>query len=419
MARRILSFLLILVAACSVLRAQRNEDIVHLDHADSLIGREIDGEKVRELVGNVRFSQGRILVNCMHAIQYMSRNRIELEGEVAVRDDSLTLFANRGVYYSDSKTAEGFDRVRLNDRVTYIDAGYGIYHTETGKAFFRYNVHVEDTASTLASDELTYFRREQRLIADGNVVLTNPANSVTIHGGHFEHDKIAGTSVMTVAPHAVQVDTSEGGVIDSLVVSGRMLESYQDTIRRLVATDSVVIIRSDFSGECGLATFLTGLDSIEMFRNPFIWYSSGEGETTQVAGDSIFVKLHERIIDHMLVRGSAMAISQADSSFPSKFHQLTGQELQLAFVDRQVSRIDVDRNASMVYFLFEDGSPNGLNTTSGDHVAITFENRKINTITVTGGVEGRYVPERLLAQREAEFNLPGFNWKERRPRRPD
>jgi hypothetical protein len=73
----------------------------------------------------------------------------------------------------------------------------------------------------------------------------------------------------------------------------------------------------------------------------------------------------------------------------------------------------------MVYFLFEDGAPNGLNTTSGDHVAINFEKRKINTITVTGGVEGRYVPERLLATRQAEYNLPGFNWKERRPRRPD
>ena len=35
---------------------------VHLEHADSLIGLVIDGEQARQLVGNVRFTQGTVEV---------------------------------------------------------------------------------------------------------------------------------------------------------------------------------------------------------------------------------------------------------------------------------------------------------------------------------------------------------------------
>lgn len=399
--------------------AQQPDDVLYLDHADSLIGREIEGEKVRELVGNVRFSQGSILVNCQRAMQYMSRNKVELEGEVAVRDDSLTLFTNRGVYYSDTKSAEAFDMVRLNDGITFITAGYGLYNTESRKAYFRYRVRVEDTASVLLADELTYFRDEQHLVADGNVVLLNPANSVTIRGGHFDHEKTAGTSVMTMSPRAVQVDTSDDGTIDSLVVTGGRLESYQDSTRRLVAIDSVVMIRSDFSGMCGRAVFLSDQDSIELRSHPFVWYATEARETTQVSGDSMFVHLNERTLERLFVRGSATAISQADSSDATRFHQMTGVEMLLTFRDRKIRRIDVEKTASMVYYLYEDGKPNGLNTTSGDRVAMLFDDRRIASITVAGGVEGRYIPERLLKNREPEYNLQGFNWKVDRPRRTE
>ena len=49
--------ILLLLCAASVLGQEGN---VVIEHADSLVGLEINGEKARELIGNVRFRQGKV-----------------------------------------------------------------------------------------------------------------------------------------------------------------------------------------------------------------------------------------------------------------------------------------------------------------------------------------------------------------------
>jgi len=408
--------LLISAGAPSRSSAQQDSGIVTLEHADSLVGREIAGERVRELIGNVRFSQGKTHVDCHHAIQYLSRDRIELDGEVAVREDSLTLYTNRGVYYGATKMAEALDGVRMNDGITFVQSAAGTYFSQTKRAHFTRDVIVQDTASTLTADEVWYYRAEERMIADGSVTITNAGNAITIHGGHFEHEKLSRFSAMTLNPRAVQIDTAEDGTIDSLVVTSKRMESYQDSLQRLVTIDSTRMMRRNFSGICGRSVFFTQLDSIEMKESPFVWYASADEETTQVSGDSMYVHLHDRKLDRLDVRGSAVAISQADTAYPRRFHQMTGQVIVMHFTGGAISEINVNQTATMLYYLFDGERPNGLNTTTGDHVTVTFIDRKIDRIKVVGGVEGQYVPERLLAGHEAEHNLAGFNWKDQRPR---
>ena len=117
----------------------------------------------------------------------------------------------------------------------------------------------------------------------------------------------------------------------------------------------------------------------------------------------------------MYVCGKAVALSLADSLYVNRFNQMTGQTMILRFTDNKVHRIDVDRTATSLYYLFDGEKPNGLNKTSGDHVTIAFSDGKINTIRVIAGVEGQYYPEKLVKQRESEYNLQGFNWRKDRP----
>ena len=409
--------LVLLVMACVAVTRSQQEKVIVLEHADSLVGKILDGEEVRELIGHVRFRQGTVAVSCDRAVQFLKTRKVSLHGNVLVRDDTVTMRGKRGMYYNADRVAEAYDGVRLDDGKTVLTADYGRYHVDAKKAFFRSNVVVEDSASTLKADSLTYYREDKRSIADGEVQIHNTGDNVTILGGHFENFTRQQFSRMTLHPVVVQVDTS-GATPDTFTVRSRVMESYRDSTKRLVAIDSVRIAGSLLSGEAGIAVFLTDADSIVLKQNPFVWY-----EESQVSGDSIFIKLLKRKPETVYVRGDPFAISRSDSLYTKRFDQLTGELITMRFSGGRIRRIDVNQTATSVYFLFEDRKdsagtsrrPNGLNKTTGDHVAIYFVDGKADRISVVGGVEGEYFPENLVDGREPEYYLPGFNWREDHP----
>lgn len=412
--------LIVLVLACCSVVSPQQEKVVDLERADSLVGKIIDGERVRELIGNVRFRQGAVVVDCDRAIQYLQSQRIALQGNVVVRDDTITMKGNRGLYHSAERYAEAFDGVQLDDGTTTLTATYGRYYPDEKKAFFKTNVLVKDTISQLKADELTYFRDKKRSIAVGNVEIHNIEDNITIFGGHFENHSEQKFSKMTLQPRVIQIDTS-GGEIDTFTVSSRVIESYRDSVRRLIAIDSVQLWSSELSGECGHAVYLPELDSIVMRKKPFIWY-----DESQVSGDSIFIRLKKRKPEIVYIRGDAFAISVSDSLYPKRLNQLTGALITMFFDEGRIQQIQVDQTATSVYFLYEDRrdtaevvqrTPNGLNKTSGDRVVIHFSDGRAERISVISGVEGEYFPENMVEGKERDYYLPGFNWRMDRPGR--
>ncbi|MCZ6775372.1 MAG: hypothetical protein O7D34_02810 [Ignavibacteria bacterium] len=402
------AFLCCVLAQASVFSQSSN--VINLENADSLLGKIIEGKEVRELIGHVKFSQGDISVSCDRALQYIETGRVILTGNVVVQDDSVIIRAPRGMYHRDERRVEAFDSVSLDDGKVRLTARYGEYFVGPKRAFFHSHVVIDDAGSTVIADSLVYFRTEKRSVATSNVKVYNAADNVTIMGNQLEHLSEARFSRVTGGPVFFQVDTSASGKMDTLVVRSRVMESYRDSIRRLLAIDSVEIVRSDLAGLAGFAEFFTEGDSILLRSSPVIWY-----EQTQVTGDSINVYLKARKLHHVDVMGEAFALSQSDSNYPERFDQITGEFMRMHFLDRKLDRIDVERRAISVYHLYEDDEPNGLNRTSGDHIVLLFEKGKVQSIKIFGGVEGRYIPENLVHDREEEYRIAGFRWRDDRP----
>jgi hypothetical protein len=262
----------------------------------------------------------------------------------------------------------------------------------------------------VTADSLTYFRVDKHSVAQGNVKVYNKTDNITITGHRLDHWSERAFSHVTDRPVLVQVDSSGPGRFDTLVVRSREMEAYRDTVRLLVATDSVRIVRSDLAAVCGVARFYTGADSITLRTVPVVWY-----QDTQVTGDSINVHLKNRKLDYVDVLGNAFAISRGDSNFPERYDQLTGERMRMQFADKGLQQIDVETHAISLYHLYEDSLGNGLNRTSGDRILITFEEGKVASIRVVGGVEGKYYPENLVEGKESEFAIAGFRLHTNRP----
>jgi len=391
--------------------------VIDLKSANELKQKVVNGEEVRELIGNVHFIQTtatgeQVRVWCDKATRFMNQNKIDLYGRVRIVRDSTTITAPEGTYFANERRAEMRRNVRLEKGKTILTSRYGEHFVDDKRSFFRDDVTLVDTTSTVTCQFLYYVESEQKAIATGNVVVVNSQNAVTVFGDSLIHYDQGNYTEIPKNPRMMQIDTTASGIIDTFLVVGKMMRSFRDSTQRLIAEDSVSMARGEFSARCGVATYFIRKDMIVLQQQPVIWES-----VNQVTGDSIVVRLANKRLSSVYVKGRAMVVSQADSVHRNRFDQLTGRVLTMYFSGNKLAQVDVERNATSLYYLFETSRPNGANKSSGDRILIEFLDGKVDRIKVVGGVQGQYVPEKIIVGREQEYNLDGFRWFDVRPRR--
>ncbi|MCX7984084.1 MAG: hypothetical protein N3A63_04170 [Bacteroidetes bacterium] len=391
--------------------------VIELRSAQRLEGKMVGDEEVRELIGNVHFTQptkngGRVYVWCDRAIRYMVQNRLELYGNVKVQEGEAILTSNEGFYNANTRVMEVHTGVRLQQGVKVLTARHGIYYVDEKWSYFHTDVRVEDSSTVITCYELWYFEREARSVARDSVHIYNKVSKYHIYGDSLEYREKESLSIIPKNPRLVKIDTTNQGVIDTTVVESTTMKFFQAPEEKLLALGNVQMARSDLATKCNYAMYLRMADSILLTNAPIVW--SGNN---QVTGDSIFVKIEQNELRRVTVHGHAMAISLSDSLTPTRFNQLSGKYLTMYFRDNTLQHIDVQRNAMSFYYVFDNSVPNGANKISGEHIEIVFEEGEVATLRVHRGVEGQYIPERMLAGKESEYNLDGFHWRIDRPKR--
>ena len=94
---------------------------------DSLIGKVIDGESVREIYSNVVLTQGNVVITCDLAIQFLARNNAILKGNVIAKQDSLTIITDEGFYFGNERRTKSTAGIMLDDRKVVLQADSGEY----------------------------------------------------------------------------------------------------------------------------------------------------------------------------------------------------------------------------------------------------------------------------------------------------
>lgn len=424
---------------------------------ETLIGRTISGEMVREVSGNVVITQGDIIINCNKAIQYISRNDAELIGDVVVRQHNLTITTPHGFYKGDERIAESNAGVILNDQKVILSAKNGEYYFNEDRAYFVDSVRLYDTATTLTSYELTYYKNENRSVAvnnvkivdadniieadslehfrdtritfaDQNVKVRNFINNVVIYGNHLEDYAERDYSLITDNPLLIQIDTTYFSMpdtisaedtlnftLDTLIIKSLVMEAYRDTGNRFIATDSVEIVRGNFASKNPYTIYFKDEEYIVTGQNensymPVIWH-----ENTQLTGDSITIFIRSNKIELLEVSSNGFIISQSEN-YPARYDQISGERIFIYFTEGAISKTEVFGNVYSIYFMFEeDESPNGLTKSTSQDAVIAFESKQVNEVRLYGSPKTEYHPEQHIFGKEFSFTLPGFNIVEGRP----
>ena len=448
-------FLLFFSTLSFVLYAQ-SEDEKIIVFGDSLVGKIVEGESIREVIGNVRLNQGNVIVTCNKAIQYLARNEAELIGNVIAKQDSLTLKTEKGYYFGNFRKTKSTSEIILDDTKVVLSADSGEYFFDEARAFFQTNVKLIDSTTTLSSDKLTYFKNEDKSIATGNVDITDKENNIradtlthlrrtkfsiaegnvsiknirdnlTIFGNHLEDDAQLKYTLINKNPILIQVDTTfnlekvdqDRISIDTLFIKSKVMESFRSGEDVFKATDSVKILRNNFASVNDLTTYYRDEEKIitekisEDAERPLLWY-----ENSQLIGDSITIYLSDGEIRSLTVNRNTFMLSQ-NKIYDQRFDQTSSDSVNLHFINNRLDRAEFAGKVQSIYYLYDEDNPNGLVKSTAHKAVIVFMENEIDQVRLFGSPTSEYYPESKVEGLERTFTLPKFVFKENRPAKND
>lgn len=447
------------------------QDKITINHADSLVGKTIDGEQVREAVGNVSLSHNNVHITCNRVIQYFNQNKADLYGNVKVVQDTLSIFAPQGTYYGNESKVVCPAGATLTDPKTTLKANYGVYLFTQDLANFRGNVRITDNTSyTITSDELDYYRSVQKSYARGNVKVVSDSSVIysdnlvyekligistatgnvkiesdstvitskkatyyefekksiaeedvkidfltenaVVYGSYAENYETRNYSFVRGKARLVQIETKDGNTDTTFIFSEKM-ESFRNIPEHYIARDSVKTMRNDFSSVSNSGYYFRDISGkggvISLAGEPVVWK-----EEMQVTGDSIYANFRDDIDDIYIIK-SAFALQLNDLN-SSRYDQISGIFMHIKFIQNQVDFIQVDTNAASIYFVYDSNSPNGANRSNGDVIKLHFKEKKVDKVNIYGKPTGTYFPENLV--NTDELRLLGFRIRTNKPQRP-
>lgn len=452
---RSLLILIYIFVSCIFIYSQEEDERITVI-GDSLIGKVIDGESIREVIGSVKLKQGNVLVTCEKAIQYLAQNEAELIGNVVATQDSLTLKTDKGFYFGNLRKTKSTSGIILDDTKVVLTADSGEYFFDEARAFFQSNVTLVDSNTILSADELTYFknldksiavsnvrindgnnvitadtlthlRKTEFSIADGKVSISNIRDNLTIFGNHLEDNGELKYTLINENPLLMQIDTTfstsgdslEEISIDTLFIKSLVMEGFRSETNMFKATDSVKILRGNFASINDLTTYYRDQEKIitEKIREdsprPKLWY-----ENSQLTGDSVTIFLEDGQIEMLSVNENTFMLSQ-HKKFELRFDQTSAASIYLTFTANRLEQVDFSGKVQSIYYLYDEDVPNGLVKSTAQKTTILFENNEVEQVRLYGSPTSEYHPEVKVEGLVRTFTLPKFVFSENRPVKED
>lgn len=402
-----------------VFRASAQQDVgpeipIVLEHADSLLGSGSVESSLRTFIGNVRFRQGNVTGRCEKVVQDVLRNTVELRGSVVIRQADLTISAPEINYDGATSTAHAVRGIRLQQAKTVIVSQIGSYDMRSKRARFLREVHAIDDTIRLWCDSLDYDRQRDTMLARGNVHIHDTVQGSWFSGMRARRDAAAG--IMELVGQARAWSWSQGtpGSADTTFISADTLltasQSEADS-SGMTALGTVLMVRGSTASRSGKLRYDDQSGRILLELSPVVWSDSSILQATSIEAES-----SDRHLRRLVGSGNAILLSRSDSLIPVRFDQIGGDKIIMSFeADSSRTLRAIGQSVSITYRQ-ESGQRKGLAKVAADTIDARIVRDAVTDVYWLGGVSGENHPERLVRDREGEFQIPGMVVPQDRPR---
>ena len=326
------------------------KDRLRLEKADVLESKTIDGKTVQYLSGNVIITKGDLTLTCQEGRNYEKEEIAYLFRDVTATTGTTVLTCDTLKFFSRE------DRILSNG-----------------------NPHVRDEDYDLVADSIIVFTEQDSGVAIGRVRLQQKGQ--TIYADRIEYEK----------------KPDQDGV------------SY-------TAIGQVAIEDSSRTATCGRARYERTKEVTTLELEPEI-----KENGRILAGEKIILTYKNEILETLHIPGKAHGITpvqgykniESDSLVTRDsvqfFDDMEGSVLTGYFVEGSLDSMRLEGMATSLYHIFEDSLYQGRNKTSGDTIMITFLNNDLDKLTVIGGSQGTYTPDKAGAGMEFPITYSADN----------
>jgi len=298
--------------------------------------------------------------------------------------------------------------VQLVDSINTLKSSTLTYFSEIQKAIAVGNVNISDKESIIFCDSLIHLRTIKKSNAFRNVRIVNKKQKLTIIGNELIDDGEINFTRIIGNPLLTKIDTTNEGKLDTLLIRAKAFESKEDSVKKLLAIDSVKIIRGELSSVNNYTVLYRDenrlmIKKIKNDKNsPVLWYTN-----SQLVGDSINIFLSNNKLDSIHIRNEATILSK-NEKYNYRFDQISGDKINLYFSKGKLKLTDVKGEVLSIYFMFEKGEPNGLIKSSSSRAKMKFDDNAVVNVSMYESVQSEYHPENLIKGNELDFTIPSF-----------
>jgi len=380
--RRLL-WLLLVLAACSL--ASQEVRSYRIVNADSLhVVRQPDDEYVTHLLGNVHFFYGETEFLADRAEVYDKKEIARLMGRVQVLGDPLDLFADSVAYRrSDQRLDLGGNGRALRDTLA-LTADKAVYYRERQRLEVEGHVlytetHADGTTRSLAAHNATSLRNPESLVADGHVRAWDERENTHGRCGHAEYHRADGYAFLIQNPEL----WSSGD--DSLYISAEKMEWFE-TSGKLVANFNVITSSKEYNTRSDFLIYLTETEEAVFLGQPKFFSQQAEGEARE-----FHLYLVDRNIDHATFLDSCRVEFRTGDAGDMN-NRVNADWMEFRFANRKLSGFTAEGNVDSYFEQLHDAKHDySANAATGDRMTVTIgEDEEVETVTMQGGVQGKY-----------------------------
>jgi lipopolysaccharide assembly outer membrane protein LptD (OstA) len=380
--RLVLPLLVALVAArgAAAATAPPGDDTYHLK-ADRLSGSAGLNDDVYTAI-KVTVVHGTTTVIGDSARVYRQREQLEIMGNVSIVDGTTHMWGDQATYDRKTRVAVLHGNVRIQEGTARITGQEARFYRRENRSVIVGSPRMEDSTRTLTASEIDYDRGKDEVLALGNVVAVDRAESTTVHAGRVRYDRKQNYAWANQSP-VLTIDESGGHATN---VRGLTME-FDNAKKAVFAVGNVQVERDKLRATGDRGEFYGNDNRALLVGHPRAWDDEG-----QVQGDTLEIHFVEHRVQSVQVRPHAIVRYQSVSDRGrGERNEAVGDTATLFNPDEETRRAVVVGHAKSSYWPSSADSANGgRNISSGDSIIVEFEKGRARKATVVGRSEGTY-----------------------------
>lgn len=297
----------------------------------------------------------------------------------------------------------GPSRIVADENFIYTENGW--YNTKTNISQFKENAYLNSKEYFIYGDNLHYDRNKGIGQAFGHVHIKDTIENLHVYGEYTLYKEKQDYCLVKDSLLIVKAFTSDSLFIhaDTLTIENLPKDTTLEdtnTYRIIKAYHHVRFFKDDLQGKCDSIAYNFKDSLIYLEKEPVIW--SG---VNQIIGTKIRIHIRGDGADRIFIDRDSYLVQQDDSL---RYNQVKGNSMIGYLKNKELYKLDVNKNGETVYFLRDGIDLIGVNKASCENITIHFKESKIQSIVFKSSPSGTLYPPLELSLENTKLN--NFVW---------